>query len=77
MFRNYIKSTIRNMQKNKLHTAINIVGLSVAFTCSILLFIMVYHEFSFDNFHGNKNKLFKPQKIDLFSILFFNKKWHV
>lgn len=47
------------MQKNKLHTAINIVGLSVAFTCSILLFIMVYHEFSFDNFHDNKNKLFK------------------
>ncbi|MGF2411031.1 ABC transporter permease [Ferruginibacter sp.] len=47
------------MQKNKLHTSINVVGLSVAFTCSILLMIMVYHEFSFDNFHDNKSKLFK------------------
>lgn len=47
------------MQKNKLHTSINVVGLSVAFTCSILLMIMVYHEFSFDNFHDNKGKLFK------------------
>lgn len=59
MFKNYLKTLFRNMQKNKLHTAINIVGLSVAFTCSILLFIMVYHEFSFDNFHDNKSKLFK------------------
>lgn len=47
------------MQKNKLHTAINVVGMSVAFTCSILLLIMVYQQFSFDSFHDNKNKLFK------------------
>lgn len=47
------------MQKNKLHAAINIIGMSVAFTCSILLMIMVYNEFSFDNFHENKSKLFK------------------
>jgi putative ABC transport system permease protein len=47
------------MQKNKLHTAINIVGLAVAFTCSILLLVMVYHEFSFDHFHENKKKIFK------------------
>ncbi len=47
------------MQKNKLHASINIVGMAVAFTCSILLLVMVYNEFSFDSFHKNKNHLFK------------------
>lgn len=47
------------MQKNKLHTAINIIGMAVAFTCSILLLVMVYHEFSFDRFHTNNKQLFK------------------
>ncbi|MEI9908420.1 MAG: ABC transporter permease [Bacteroidota bacterium] len=59
MFRNYLKTLIRNMQKNKLHTAINIIGMAVAFTCSILLMVMVYREFSFDQFQQNKTKLFK------------------
>ncbi len=59
MIRNYLKMLFRNMQKNKLHTAINIIGMAVAFTCSILLLVMVYHEFSFDQFHTNKKQLFK------------------
>ena len=47
------------MRKNKLHTTINIVGMSVAFTCSILLIVMVYREFSFDEFHKNKYRIFE------------------
>ncbi len=62
MIRNYITTLLRNMQKNKLHAAINIIGLSVAFTCSILLLVMVYHEFSFDNFHEKKTQIFKLYK---------------
>lgn len=60
------------MQKNKLHTAINVIGMSVAFTCSILLIVMVYNEFSFDKFHENKSRLYKlytfgntPEGLDL------------
>lgn len=59
MIKNYLKTLWRNMQKNKLHTAINLIGMSVAFTCSILLVVMVYNEFSFDKFHENKSRLFK------------------
>lgn len=71
MFKNYLKTLWRNMQKNKLHTSINIIGMAVAFTCSILLMVMVYNEFSFDKFHENKSRLFKlyryangPQGVD-------------
>ena len=41
------------MQKNKLHAAINIIGMAVAFTCSIFLLIFTYHQFTFDKFHTN------------------------
>jgi putative ABC transport system permease protein len=59
MIKNYLKTLWRNILKNKLHTAINIVGMAVAFTCSILLITMVYHEFSYDKFHENSDKLFE------------------
>lgn len=59
MLKNYLKTLWRNMLKNKLHSAINIVGMAVAFTCSILLITMVYREFSYDSFHKNNEKLFE------------------
>ena len=49
----------RNMQKHKLHTAINVIGMAVAFTCTILLLLLVYYQFSFDDFHQNKGRLFQ------------------
>lgn len=59
MFRNYFKTLLRNMRKHKLHTAINVVGMAVAFTCTILLLLLVYFQFSFDSFHQNKDRLFQ------------------
>ncbi len=59
MLKNYLKTLWRNMLKNKLHSTINIVGMAVAFTCSILLITMVYNEFSYDGFHENNEKLFE------------------
>lgn len=55
----YLKTTFRAMQKNRLHSFLNIAGMSVAFTCSILLLLSVYNDLSYDQFHENKDKLFK------------------
>src|ERR1700740_2625415 len=59
MFKNYFKIAIRNLVKNKTHSLINIFGLSVAFLCSILLFLNAYFELSFDNFYTDKDQLYK------------------
>jgi len=59
MIRNYLLTAWRNLQKNKFNAAINIIGLSVAFTCCILLFLMVRHEFSYDSFHKNGPRLYQ------------------
>ncbi|MBD0296968.1 MAG: ABC transporter permease, partial [Flavisolibacter sp.] len=53
MIKNYFKIAWRNLGRHKGDTAINLVGLCVAFTCALLLFLSVYYEFSFDRFHKN------------------------
>ena len=58
MFKNYFKIALRNLSKHKGDTAINLVGLCVAFTASLLLFLSVFYEFSFDKFHTNANNIY-------------------
>src|SRR5690349_20328352 len=58
MLKNYFKIAWRNLGKHKGDTAINFVGLCVAFTCSLLLFLSVFFEFSYDNFHQNGSNIY-------------------
>ncbi|HNP18612.1 MAG TPA: ABC transporter permease [Fulvivirga sp.] len=53
MLKNYIKITLRNMVRNKLFTAINILGLSVSIACCLLLFLYVSDQLSYDTQHGD------------------------
>jgi len=57
MLRNYLKTALRNLLRNPLYTLINIVGLTIGITCSLLILIFIKHEFSFDRFHENKDNL--------------------
>jgi len=58
MLKNYLKIAWRNLGKHKGDTAINLIGLCVAFTCALLLFLSVYFEFSYDNFHKNGSRIY-------------------
>jgi putative ABC transport system permease protein len=59
MLRNYFIVAWRNLTKHRLNAGINVLGLAVAFTCSILLFLMVHREFSFDGFQKFESSLFE------------------
>jgi len=59
MFKNYLLLALRNMRKNKLHTFINIGGMTVAFACSIFILLLVYRHFSYDDFEVNRNHIYK------------------
>ena len=59
MIRNYFKIALRNIWKSKGYATINIVGLSVAFCISIFLFMTVYFQLSYDNFHEDKDRIFQ------------------
>jgi putative ABC transport system permease protein len=47
----FLKTSLRFFIKYPGHTAINIAGLSLGFTASLLIFLFVKHELGFDRFH--------------------------
>jgi putative ABC transport system permease protein len=64
VIKNYLKIAWRNIWKNKVFSAINIVGLSVGMAACIVIMLFVSYEKSFDNFHTkNIYKLNEVQTI--------------
>lgn len=58
MIRNYLKIAWRNLVRNKVHTFINIAGLSVGLVCSLLILLWVQNELSVDSFYKNSDRLY-------------------
>lgn len=65
MFKNYFKIAIRNLTKNKLHTGINLIGLSLGLGVSILIFFFVQFELSFDDFHQESELIYRVQRHEM------------
>ena len=61
MIKNYFKIAWRNLLKNKVYSCINIAGLAIGLTVSILILLFVLHEVSFDKFHVNGDRIYKIQ----------------
>ena len=59
MFNNLIKTTLRNFSKNKLYNSINVIGLTVGIACSIIIFMIVRFETSFDTHHKNADRIYR------------------
>jgi putative ABC transport system permease protein len=59
MFKNFLKVTVRNFNKNKGYSFINIIGLSVALAFCILLFKYIQIESSYDSFHENGDNIYR------------------
>jgi putative ABC transport system permease protein len=59
MLRNYFKTAIRNLLHEKGSTAINIAGLTLGITSSLVLFLLVKHLSSFDNYHTYRDRIYR------------------
>jgi ABC-type antimicrobial peptide transport system permease subunit len=59
MIRNYILVTLRSLRKNKVYAAINIAGLSMGLTSTILILLWVYDETSYDRFHPKADRIYQ------------------
>ncbi len=58
MIKNYLKIALRNINRQKVYTFINISGLTVGFTCFILIFLFIQYEISTDRFHENSKQIY-------------------
>jgi putative ABC transport system permease protein len=59
MLKNYFKTAIRNLARNKGYAAINITGLAVGMAACLLIFLVVQFELSFDTFHKQKESIYR------------------
>ncbi|MBL7840520.1 MAG: ABC transporter permease [Cyclobacteriaceae bacterium] len=59
MFKNLFKIALRNIFKDKVYSAINILGLTIGITCSMFLFMYILDELSYDKYHANANNIYR------------------
>jgi len=59
MIKNYFKTAWRNMIRNKSFSAINISGLALGMTCSLLIMLWIQDERNVDAFHRNGKYLYQ------------------
>jgi len=59
MFENYLKTAIRNLGRNKSYAFINVSGLAVGIAASLLIFLVINFETSFDNFHSKRKNIYR------------------
>jgi len=59
MFRNYLKTAIRNLWKNKFYSSLNIVGLAAGLAICMVILLYVIDELSFDRYNKDADRIFR------------------
>ncbi|MFC2117408.1 ABC transporter permease [Bacteroidota bacterium] len=61
MFKNYLKIALRNLNKSKISSIINITGLSLGISCCLLILLYISDELSYDNYHEKGDRIYRLQ----------------
>ena len=59
MFKNYLKTTLRFLRRNKLFAGINILGLSLALAASFIILLFIINELSYNHCFKNRKQVFR------------------
>ena len=59
MFKNYVKTALRNLKKNKSYSLINIAGLAIGMAVSFLILLFVVNELTYDRFHEKSQNIYR------------------
>ena len=59
MIRNYLLTALRAMWRYKGYSLINIAGLSIGMACSMLIFLWVAYELSYDRYHPKADRIYR------------------
>ena len=59
MLKNYLKIALRRFRRGGTYAVLNVVGLAVGMATCSLIFLLVHHEWSFDRFHAEKDRIYR------------------
>ena len=78
MIKNYLKSAWRTLGKHKILSVINVLGLSIGISASLVIFLIVSYDLSFDKFEKDRDRIYRVvwtiatagEKFDLTGITY-------
>ena len=59
MIKNYLKTALRNLLKNKTFSTINVLGLAIGIGAFLLIINYLRFEYSFDDFNVRKDRIYR------------------
>ena len=59
LFKNYFKTSVRSIGRNRLFSGINIVGLAISMSVGILMILYISQLLSFDHFHEKGSRIYR------------------
>jgi putative ABC transport system permease protein len=60
MISSFLLLSIRNLfRKNRLFTAINIIGLAIGLACLLLITLFIYDEYRYDTYHRHADRIYR------------------
>lgn len=63
MIKNYFKTALRNIKRNKSYTLINMAGLTVGIAACMLIILVIRFQTSFDNFHKERDRIYRVASV--------------
>ena len=64
MLKHFLKTSFRNLLRNKTHALINIFGLSLGMICALIIFQKARHELSYDQHQPNKDRIYRVLRVN-------------
>lgn len=65
MLTNFLKVALRNLQRNRGFSIINISGLAIGMASAILILLWVQNEFSYDGIHSKADRIYRLYNRDM------------
>lgn len=59
MLRNHFKIAWRNITRNKIFSLINVIGLAIGISASLVIYLIVRYDLSFDKFEKDNNRIYR------------------
>jgi putative ABC transport system permease protein len=59
MFKNYFKTALRNLSRNKFFATLNVFSLALGMSISLIFVALLSFLYRYDNFHPNRDKIYR------------------
>ena len=63
MITKHLQFIFRRLKKQKLHTSLHLLGLSIGLTVCLLIGLFIFHELSYDGYHSNANQIYRVNQV--------------